>query len=285
MAIEFKHVSYVYAPNTPLAVKSLDDVSFKLEEGHFIALIGHTGSGKSTLMQHFDALLKPTQGEITIGDLKITPETTNKGLKPLRHKVSLVFQFPESQLFEETVIKDIAFGPQNFGLSPQEAEQKAYKWLEKVGLPKEVAKQSPFDLSGGQMRRVAIAGVMACEPDVLCLDEPAAGLDPSGQKQMLQLFTDYQKQGHTVILITHNMDDVAQYADDVLVMEKGKLIKHETPRLLFKDRRWLRQHHLDEPTTGLFAQRLSGNGFQFDRVPLTLNELVMQIKANLEDHQ
>lgn len=281
MSIKFKNVSYVYNPGSPLEAVGLDDLSFELEEGKFIALVGHTGSGKSTLMQHFNALLKPSSGEIEIAGYKITPETSNKGLKGLRQKVSLVFQFPEAQLFESTVLRDIEYGPKNFGFSDEEAEKVARKWLEKVGLKADVAEKSPFDLSGGQMRRVAIAGVMAYEPDIICLDEPAAGLDPQGRIEMMELFKQYQAEGHTVILVTHNMDDVADYADDVLVMEHGQLIKHDVPREVFKDRDWLVHHHLSEPHSSLFADKLGKAGFAIKQ-PLTINELADEIAAKLK---
>lgn len=281
MSIEFKNVSYTYSPGSPLAHKGLDRVNFKLTEGKFIALVGHTGSGKSTLMQHFNALLKPSEGEVNIAGFHITPQTSNKNLKELRRKVSLVFQFPEAQLFETTVLDDIAFGPKNFGFSDEKAKQLAKKWITKVGLPIEVAERSPFDLSGGQMRRVAIAGVMAYQPEILCLDEPAAGLDPRAKEQMMDLFVDYQKQGHTVILVTHNMDDVARYADDVLVLEQGKLIKHDIPKNVFADRKWLKRHYLDEPTPSLFASKLSN--YDFKQNPLTIDELVEGIKRNIKE--
>lgn len=281
MPIEFKNVSYIYSPGSPLAHKGLDHVNFKLDDGKFIALIGHTGSGKSTLMQHFNALLKPSEGEINIAGFHINAQTSNKNLKELRRKVSLVFQFPEAQLFETTVLDDIAFGPKNFGFSEEKAKQLAKKWINKVGLPEEVADRSPFDLSGGQMRRVAIAGVMSYQPDILCLDEPAAGLDPRAREQMMNLFVDYQKHGHTVILVTHNMDDVARYADDVLVLEQGKLIKHDIPKNVFADRNWLEQHYLDEPTPSLFASKLTN--FTFNQNPLTIDELVEGIKQNIKE--
>lgn len=280
MSIKFDQVSYIYNEDTPLEKRGLDDVSFELADGKFIAIIGHTGSGKSTLMQHFNALLKPSSGEILINNFKITPQTSNKHLKKLRKHVSLVFQFPESQLFESTVLRDIAFGPKNFGYSEQDAERLALKWLKKVGLSENLAERSPFDLSGGQMRRVAIAGVMAYEPDILCLDEPAAGLDPRARKQMMKLFKEYQQEGHTVILVTHNMDDVAEYADDVLVMENGKLIKHDVPAKIFEDSNWLKNHQLLEPTAASFANSLSD--FSFSKKPLTLDDLVQGIMDNLK---
>lgn len=279
MSIKFEKVDYIYSPGTSMEKKGLDNVSFELADNNFVALIGHTGSGKSTLMQHFNALLKPSSGTIDIAGYHITPETSNKNLKNLRKQVSLVFQFPEAQLFENTVLEDIEFGPKNFGATVEEAEIQAEKWLKKVGLPEAIASKSPFELSGGQMRRVAIAGVMASEPQVLCLDEPAAGLDPQARKEMMKLFVDYQKSGHTVILVTHNMDDVAKYADDVLVMEHGKLIKHDKPEKVFEDRSWLKKHYLDEPIPSLFASEL--NNYYFSKNPLTIDQLITGIKQNL----
>lgn len=280
MSIKFEDVSYIYSPDTPLEKKGLDNVSFELQEGSFNAIIGHTGSGKSTLMQHFNALIRPTSGKIEIAGTTITPETTNKNLKELRRHVSLVFQFPEAQLFENTVLDDIAFGPKNFGYDKEKALESARFWLKKVGLPEEIGKRSPFELSGGQMRRVAIAGVMAYEPEILCLDEPAAGLDPEARKQMMTLFSEYQKEGHTVILVTHNMDDVANYAENVLVMEHGKMIKQAAPREIFKDRYWLQEHHLEEPKPSLFATKLQN--YQFAKLPLTIADLVKDIETNLK---
>ena len=232
-------------------------------------------------MQHFNALLKPSAGQIKIAGFTLNAQTSNKHLKKLREKVSLVFQFPEAQLFESTVLKDIEYGPKNFGYSEQEASELAKKWLKKVGLPVSVGESSPFDLSGGQMRRVAIAGVMAYEPDILCLDEPAAGLDPQGKQEMFNLFKQYQKEGHTVILVTHNMDDVAEYADDVLVLEKGKLLRHGTPEEIFSNSEWLLQHHLAMPTANLFAKKLVENNLNIDLNPLTIDRLANQIEQKL----
>ncbi|MGQ5709825.1 energy-coupling factor transporter ATPase [Lactobacillus sp. PSON] len=280
MSIKFSKVNYIYALGSPLEKRGLNDVSFELTEGNFIAIIGHTGSGKSTLMQHFNALLKPTSGKISIAGYNIDNQTSNKHLKKLRKHVSLVFQFPEAQLFENTVIDDISFGPKNFGYSEEEAINLAKKWLKKVGLPEDISQKSPFDLSGGQMRRVAIAGVMAYEPDILCLDEPAAGLDPQAKEQMMKLFKEYQQEGHTVILVTHNMDDVAEYADDVLVMENGNLIKHASPDKVFEDNDWLQKHQVLKPTAATFADKLSN--FTFDKKPLTLDKLVTDISKNLK---
>lgn len=280
MSIKFEKVGYTYSPDSPLEKLGLQDVSFELQDGSFTAIVGHTGSGKSTLMQHFNALLKPTVGQIEIADTLITPETTNKQLKNLRRHVSLVFQFPEAQLFENTVLDDIAFGPKNFGYSEEKAKESAQFWLTRVGLPSEIGERSPFELSGGQMRRVAIAGVMAYEPDILCLDEPAAGLDPRARQQMMNLFVDYQKEGHTVILVTHNMDDVVNYADDVLVMENGRLIKHDSPAEVFQNPEWLRQHYLEEPKASLFASQL--HNFSFTKLPLTKSDLIKELEQNIK---
>ncbi|WP_173004806.1 energy-coupling factor transporter ATPase [Lactobacillus helveticus] len=280
MSIKFENINYIYSPGTTMEKKGLDNISFELLDKSFIALIGHTGSGKSTLMQHFNALLKPSSGTIDIAGYHITLQTGNKNLKKLRKEVGLVFQFPETQLFENTVLEDVKFGPKNFGVSDKEAEIKAKKWLKQVGLPTDVISKSPFELSGGQMRRVAIAGVMVNEPQILCLDEPGAGLDPRVREEMMQIFVNYQKAGHTVILVTHNMDDVAKYADDVLVMEHGKLIKHDKPRKIFENKEWLKKHYLDEPTPSLFASSLTG--FKFKENPLTIKELVDGIKKNVQ---
>lgn len=281
MSIKFKNVDYVYAPGTPFQTQGLSNISFEIKDGSFVAIAGHTGSGKSTLMQHFDGLLLPSKGSITIANQTITVDTPNKVLKEIRKKVGLVFQFPENQLFEETVLKDVMFGPLNFGFSEEKAKEQAIRWIEKVGLPAETMSKSPFELSGGQMRRVAIAGVMAYEPDILCLDEPAAGLDPEGQKQIFDIFRNYQKLGHTVILISHNMDDISKYADDMLVLEQGHMIKHASPKEVFSDADWVKKHYLDEPAPSKLARSLQKVGFHFSSMPLTVESLVEEISKDL----
>lgn len=193
----------------------------------------------------------------------------------------MVFQFPENQLFEETVLKDVMFGLLNFGFSEEKAKEQAMRWIEKVGLPEETMSKSPFELSGGQMRRVAIAGVMAYEPDILCLDEPVAGLDPEGQKQIFDIFKNYQKLGHTVILISHNMDDISKYADDMLVLEQGHMIKHASPKEVFSDADWVKKHYLDEPAPSKLARSLQKVGFHFSSMPLTVESLVEEISKEL----
>ena len=264
-----------------MASLGLDDVSFTIRGGDYTAIIGHTGSGKSTLLQHLNALLKPTSGAVRVGDREITNATSNKNLKPLRQKVGMVFQFAESQLFESTVQRDVAFGPQNFGMPRDEAMQVAVDAVKKVGLPAEVLEKSPFDLSGGQMRRVAIAGVLAMQPSVLVLDEPTAGLDPAGRHEMMQLFADLHAQGQTIVLVTHQMDDVADFADTVLVMDHGKLVRSGSPRNLFQDTDWLVKHQLGLPQTTAFARKLQARGFQFDQLPIRESELVEELRQQL----
>ncbi|WP_125705995.1 energy-coupling factor ABC transporter ATP-binding protein [Lacticaseibacillus daqingensis] len=278
MDITFDHVSFTYQAGTPFEGDGLKDVSATIKDGSYTAIIGHTGSGKSTLLQHLNALLKPTAGTVSIGDFQITSETSNKNLKPLRQKVGMVFQFAENQLFEQTVAKDIAFGPKNFGVPEDEALALAKRMVELVGLPQSVLEQSPFDLSGGQMRRVAIAGVLAMQPEVLVLDEPTAGLDPAGRAEMMAMFAKLHDTEHlTIVLVTHQMDDVADYADHVLVMAQGALIKQGTPREVFADTDWLRANSLGLPKTAAMAERLAQRGFHFDPLPLTAEELATQL--------
>lgn len=284
MSIEFKNVDYIYNQGTPFEYQGLKNINFKLDDGKFVAIIGHTGSGKSTLLQHFDALLKPTSGEIKIDDFLITSKTTNKNLKALRKKVGIVFQFSENQLFAETVLKDVTFGPLNFGINEKNATIQAKKWLKRLGINEQLYDQSPFDLSGGQMRRVAIAGVLAYEPDILCLDEPVAGLDPMGRREIMSIFKEYQESGHTVILITHEMDDVAKYANDVLVLQDAQLIKHANPDELFKNSEWLSQHYLSQPKATEFAQKLVKNGFDLNKNPLTIEQLAKSISQKMEEY-
>jgi energy-coupling factor transport system ATP-binding protein len=227
-----------------------------------------------------NALLKPTSGKVWIGDREITPETNNKNLKPIRKKVGIVFQFPEAQLFEETVEKDIAFGPKNFGVSEEAAKILAKENLKLVGLDESYLERSPFDLSGGQMRRVAIAGVLAMEPEVLVLDEPTAGLDPQGRKEMMEMFERlHQEKNITIILVTHLMDDVANFADYVYVLEKGKIVKRGTPEEVFQDVAWLQEKQLGVPTAAEFAQRLIAKGITFESLPLTAEALADALLA------
>lgn len=274
MDIRFKQVGFAYQAGTPFEMRALHDVTFSVKDGSYVAIIGHTGSGKSTILQHLNALLKPTEGLVELGEKTIDSTTGNKDLKPLRKKVGIVFQFPEAQLFEETVEKDIAFGPKNFGVSEEEALKIAAEVVKTVGLPEDVLKKSPFDLSGGQMRRVAIAGVLAMKPEVLVLDEPTAGLDPKGRFEMMEMFYKLHKeQNLTIVLVTHQMNDVSDYANHVVVVEAGKIVKEGSPKEVFEDASWLLEKQLGVPTTLAFVEKLKSKGWNTDKMPLTLEEL------------
>ncbi|PWF99953.1 energy-coupling factor ABC transporter ATP-binding protein [Levilactobacillus bambusae] len=282
MAITFKGVTYDYQAGTPMSFSALKNIDLTVPDGDYLAVIGHTGSGKSTLVQHMNALLKPTSGSVTIGEREITSQTNNKDLKPLRKEVGMVFQFPEHQLFEETVKKDIMFGPMNFGKNEVEADQLADQMIDIVGLPENTADRSPFELSGGQMRRVAIAGVLAMQPRVLILDEPTAGLDPQGRTEMMAMFNRlHQEQGLTIILVTHQMEDVANYAKHVLVMDHGEAAKYGTAEEVFTDVEWLRANNLDLPIATQFAHQLTQRGANFTTVPLTTAELAQELARQL----
>ena len=283
MDIRFKQVGFAYQAGTPFEMRALHDVTFSVKDGSYVAIIGHTGSGKSTILQHLNALLKPTEGLVELGDKTIDSTTGNKDLKPLRKKVGIVFQFPEAQLFEETVEKDIAFGPKNFGVSEEEALKIAAEVVKTVGLPEEVLKKSPFDLSGGQMRRVAIAGVLAMKPEVLVLDEPTAGLDPKGRLEMMEMFYKLNKeQNMTIVLVTHQMNDVSDCADHVIVIEAGNVVKEGSPKEVFSDASWLLEKQLGVPTTLAFVEKLKEKGWSTDKMPLTLDELA---EAILEERE
>lgn len=248
MDITFENVTYIYQQNTPFAHKAIDDLSFQIKSGSFVAIIGHTGSGKSTLIQHLNGLAIPTEGKVSIGGYHLTKEEKPKDMKELRSKVGVVFQYPEHQLFEETVAKDIAFGPQNFGVSEAEIKTRIKEITPAVGLDETLLERSPFDLSGGQMRRVAIAGVLAVKPDVLVLDEPTAGLDPRGQKEIMDMFYKlHQEQELTTILVTHSMEDALKYADQVLILNKGTKYMEGSPEEVFSQKEALQRVQLDVP--------------------------------------
>lgn len=287
MEIQFKNVDFTYQPGTPFETKVLHDINFTIKEGSYTAIVGHTGSGKSTLIQHLNALKVPTNGSVWLDDLEITADNKHKSLKNVREKVGVVFQFPEAQLFEETIGKDIAFGPQNFGVSEAEALKKAEKILPLVGLDESFMERSPFDLSGGQMRRVAIAGVLVMEPEVLVLDEPTAGLDPQGQKEMMELFKKlHEEQNITIVLVTHQMEDVAQYANHMIVLDEGRLVAEDNPVNVFKNKEWLQSVQLDIPHSVAFANKLAeNNSWKFDKLPLTLDDLSAQIMSQLGEER
>ncbi|HEL0655370.1 TPA: energy-coupling factor transporter ATPase [Streptococcus equi subsp. zooepidemicus] len=273
MSIHFQNVSYTYQAGTPFEGRALFDVNLDIVDGSYTAFIGHTGSGKSTIMQLLNGLHLPTTGKVTVAGKEITSQSKNKDIKPIRKQVGLVFQFPESQLFEETVLKDVAFGPQNFGVSQKEAEALAREKLTLVGISEELFGKNPFELSGGQMRRVAIAGILAMQPDILVLDEPTVGLDPKGRKELMSLFKSLHQSGMTIVLVTHLMDDVADYADFVYVLEAGKIILSGQPKAIFQHIDLLKEKQLGVPKVTAFAQRLAKQGFDLPYLPITLEEL------------
>ncbi|MFB6500263.1 energy-coupling factor ABC transporter ATP-binding protein [Bacillus haynesii] len=285
MDIEIKDVEHRYQMKTPFERLAIYDVNAVIKEGSYVAVIGHTGSGKSTLLQHLNGLLKPTKGQIRLGEDVLEAGKKNKHLKALRKKVGIVFQFPEHQLFEETILKDIAFGPINFGMSREKAEEKAREMLKLVGLDEELSDRSPFELSGGQMRRVAIAGVLAMEPEVLVLDEPTAGLDPRGRKEIMDMFYSLHKQRKlTTILVTHSMEDAAAYADELIVMHKGTVKAKGTPRELFSRKDDIAALGLDLPETIKFQKRLEETlGITFKAPILTVEEAASEIKALFQE--
>lgn len=277
MSIEFKKVNYIYGENTPFSYIALKDVSLKIPQGSFTALIGHTGSGKSTLIQHINALLLPSNGEVDIDEFVIRAGEKPEVLKPLRKKAGLVFQFPEYQLFEETIEKDIIFGPMNFGMSEEDAKERAHKVLNLVGLDETYLERSPFELSGGQKRRVAIAGILAMEPDILVLDEPTAGLDPQGAKEMLELFKKFQESGKTVIMVSHDMNHVLKYCDNVVVMNHGEVERYCDVDELFSERDYLESMSIDLPVITDFIQELNMGGFHINSSIKDIDELVNAI--------
>lgn len=272
MGIILDNVSYTYQEGTPFASAALSDVSLTIEDGSYTAIIGHTGSGKSTILQLLNGLLVPTKGSVRVFDTLITSTSVNKQIRQIRKQVGLVFQFAENQIFEETVLKDVAFGPQNFGVSVEEAEAIAREKLALVGIDESLFGRSPFELSGGQMRRVAIAGILAMEPSILVLDEPTAGLDPIGRKELMSLFKKLHQDGITIVLVTHLMDDVAEFADQVYVMEKGKLVKSGKPSLVFQNVEFMEKIQLGVPKITRFAQRLVERGVSFKQLPITIEE-------------
>lgn len=247
-AISIKGLGHTYRAGTPMAVPAIYDIDLEISRGKITAVIGHTGSGKSTLIQHLNGLLRPTVGRIQVDDYVLTADKKSRSLRDLRHKVGIVFQFPESQLFGETVLEDVMFGPLNFKKTPEEAEKVAREKLALVHIGEELFKRSPFELSGGQMRRTAIAGIMALEPEVLVLDEPTAGLDPKHHSLMMEMFQEIQqKEDLTIVLVTHQMQDVIKYADETVILEEGTVIRQGTTEEIFRDSDWLSSKQLDVP--------------------------------------
>ena len=273
MGISLKNVYYTYQEGSPFEGRALSDVTLEIQDGSYTAIIGHTGSGKSTLLQLLNGLLRPTEGMIQFDDFVLDNHSEPKEMKYLRKKVGLVFQFPESQLFAETVLADVAFGPQNFGVPKNKAEEIAKEKLAIVGLEESIYDKSPFELSGGQMRRVAIAGILAIEPEILVLDEPTAGLDPAGRKELMALFERLHKNGMTLVLVTHTMDDVANFADTVFALEAGKLVLNGSPREVFQQVEYLQKLQLGVPQITNFALQLKRRGLPLYRLPIKIEEL------------
>lgn len=269
------NISYVYSPGTAYEKKALDDVSLTINKGEFIGIIGHTGSGKSTLIQHFNGLEKATGGTIYFNGQDIYDRDFN--MKSLRSKVGLVFQYPEHQLFETTVLEDVKFGPKNLGLSKLEVDLRAFEAIKQVGLPEKCYDDSPFELSGGQKRRVAIAGVLAMKPEILILDEPTAGLDPRGRDEILDQIAKLHREGLTVILVSHSMEDVAKYADRIIAMNDGKVAFDGTPKEVFRHYRELERMGLSAPQITYVMQEMKGLGLDVDIDVSTVEEAKEEI--------
>lgn len=280
MILTVDHISHIYDPDAPMPRKALDDVSLDIPEGQFIGVIGHTGSGKSTLMQHLNGLLKATSGHIYFQGKEIDAKGYDK--KELRSKVGLVFQYPEHQLFEADVFSDVCFGPKNLGLDKEEVERRALDALRRVGLPEELYYQSPFELSGGQKRRAAIAGVLAMKPEILILDEPTAGLDPKGRREILDQIKLLQTETHmTILLVSHSMDDVAEYVERIIVMNQGRIIYDDIPANIFQRYRELEEIGLGAPQVTYIMHTLKEQGLPVDTTVATVQEAADQIMRAL----
>lgn len=281
MSITCKNLSHIYGEKTPFEYCALKNVNLDIQEGSFTAIIGQTGSGKSTFIQHINALLLPTDGQITIDKYTISSKEKPEKLKQLRKKSGLVFQFPEYQLFEETIEKDIIFGPMNFGTSEEEAKEIAKKVIKMVGLDESYLQKSPFDLSGGQKRRIAIAGILAMDPDILVLDEPTAGLDPQGIREMMDLFKSIHQLGKTVILVTHDMNHVLEYCNEVIVMNEGCVERKGKVKDVFKDSDYLLNLGIDLPLITNMIIDLNKKGFQLDTSINNIDDLVEALGGEL----
>ena len=276
MSIALEHVNYIYSPGTAYEKRALNDISLESGQGQFVGIIGHTGSGKSTLIQHLNGLMKATSGDILYDGQSIYAEGYD--MRKLRSQVGLVFQYPEHQLFEVDVISDVCFGPKNQGLSEEESEKNAREALELVGFPEKYYKQSPFELSGGQKRRVAIAGVLAMKPKVLILDEPTAGLDPKGRDEILDQIAKLHKEtGMTVVLVSHSMEDVARYVDRIIVMNKGEKMLDSTPKEVFRHYKELEEVGLAAPQVTYVMHDLKDRGFDVSPDATTIEEAADEI--------
>ncbi len=280
MSIKIEHLNYIYGEGTAYEKQALTDINLELLDGQFIGIIGHTGSGKSTLIQHLNGLIKATSGAVYYNGENIYRE--GYSVKELRSKVGLVFQYPEYQLFEVDVFTDVCFGPKNLGLPKDEVERRAYEALKQVGLKEKHYKKSPFELSGGQKRRVAIAGILAMQPEVLILDEPTAGLDPKGRDDILdQIALLHKMRGITVVLVSHSMEDIARYVERIIVMEKGRVRFDDTPRKVFEHYKELEVIGLAAPQVTYVMQELKSRGINVDTQAMTIEEAAVEILAKM----
>lgn len=284
MSIKLEGIHYTYGQGTEMVVHALKDINIEIQDGEFVGLIGHTGSGKSTLVQHLNGLIKPTEGHIYFDGRDIYEE--GYSLKQHRSNVGLVFQYPEHQLFEVDVISDVCFGPKNLGLKKEEAMEQARQALEMVGLDESFYKRSPFDLSGGQKRRVAIAGVLAMKPKMLILDEPTAGLDPQGRKEILELISDLRERaGITIVLVSHSMEDVAENVDRIIVMNKGSVAYDDVPKKVFAHYEALEEMGLAAPQVSYIVHKLRAKGLEVETDAITIDEAARDILAALKGRQ
>ncbi|MBQ1878578.1 MAG: energy-coupling factor transporter ATPase [Erysipelotrichaceae bacterium] len=278
MSICFEKLSHEYSPGTPFAFLALKDIDLTFTEGKMTAIIGATGSGKTTLVQHLNGLLLPTAGRVTVNDHVIEAGKKYPKIKDLRKGVGLVFQFAENQLFEETIIKDVSFGPKNFGATEEEARERAVRSLKIVGITEDMFEKSPLELSGGQKRRVAIAGILAMRPRILVLDEPTAGLDPQGAANMMELFKRINKEnGITVLIVTHNMEHVLDYCDEVVVLEKGRLLMQTDISTFFENEEYMKKAGIDPPSIVRFKRFLKEKGLELPADVLSIEELAAEI--------
>jgi energy-coupling factor transport system ATP-binding protein len=281
MSIKLENINYIYSKDTAFAIHALKDINLEIGDDSFIGLIGHTGSGKSTLIQHLNGLLKPSSGKIFYNDKNIYDSDFK--MNELRYHVGLVFQYPEYQLFEENVFKDVCFGPRNLGLSEEEIENRAKNALDIVGIPEELYDKSPFELSGGQKRRVAIAGVLAMQPEILVLDEPTAGLDPRGRDEILNQIAHLRKvRKITVVLVSHSMEDIAKYVDRIIVMNKGQIIFDDIPKNVFSHYKQLEEIGLAAPQVTYILHKLEEKGFSVDTSLTSIEEACDNIYKALQ---
>ncbi len=280
MNISLENVTLVYQRKTPFEFKALNNITTQFEQGKFYGVIGHTGSGKSTLVQMLNGLILPTEGEVNVGDHVLTRKAKYKIIHDVKKRVGIVFQFPEHQLFDETVLKDVSFGPMNMGKSKEEAETISKKYLELLNVDESLFDQSPFDLSGGQMRKIALAGILSMEPDVLILDEPTAGLDPLSHIKTMELFKSlHETLGITVILVTHDMNDVFNYTDEVKVLSKGHLVAEGNTHELLQDEALLKEYQLEVPNVVRLVHDLRKKGYTLDEMPQNIQSFIRMYKG------